>query len=294
MNKRIDIKNLVMTLRLAAISTMGWGQVDSIILIDENFNIPIFETAEYNAVPESGWNYELFGPNLQDGTPCLRISGSGYLVWPSLNVEGVDSLKILFNHKGNCCGNSAYRKLQLSVDSITWWDYELLPMSGNWILDEVSVNWLLEGIDTLFFRFYFYSNTPAYIDNVKIIGYLSEPIIEEPLICDTVYIEQPPIIIYETDVPQECMLDGNGDGVIGLNDLLNLLQWYGNLSPCTVYSQSPPQTKSGLIDIPYHDPTHNKKVLKILDTSGREVSPNTKGFLLYIYEDGTIEKRLVI
>lgn len=292
-NTKTKMKNLILTIGLAIVASVGSSQVDSIVFVDENFNIPIFETAEYNAVGNS-WNYELFGPNLQDGTPCLKVNGDGYLVWPSLDVSNVDSLKITINHRGNCCGNSATRKLQLSVDSITWWDYISLPMSVNWTESEINVSWLLEGIDNFYFRIYYHDNTPAYTDNVKVIGYTSEPIIEEPTSCDTVYVEVP-IIIYETDIPQECMLDGNGDGMIGIYDLLNLLQYFGQWSPCDVINMNPPPNdweKNLMEQIPTYDPNNKKTLLKIIDASGREVEQNTPGLIFYIYEDGTVEKRM--
>ena len=39
---------------------------------------------------------------------------------------------------------------------------------------------------------------------------------------------------------------------------------------------------------------HNKHLLKIVDILGKESSPNKKGLLFYIYDDGTVEKRIII
>ena len=38
----------------------------------------------------------------------------------------------------------------------------------------------------------------------------------------------------------------------------------------------------------------NKKLLKIVDVLGREVLPTSNTPLFYIYDDGTVEKRIII
>lgn len=40
--------------------------------------------------------------------------------------------------------------------------------------------------------------------------------------------------------------------------------------------------------------TINKELIKVIDVLGREVDKNTKGTLIYIYEDGTVEKRIIL
>jgi hypothetical protein len=306
------MKRLFLTLGLAAITAIGWGQVDSTILIDENFNIPILGQGNYNIITtnSNGCSATFELVNTYDNTPCLKLSecnsnwdGDHIITFPAI-TSIYDSIYISLDYRYEVAmTHSGYGipsfqlKLHMSPDSSNWYLVNSLPGNTEWGEFQHTISW--QNSSPVYFKITKVSdgdsyNGDAFIDNFQVVGYPSEPIIEEPLTCDTVYIEQPPIVIYETDIPQECLLDSDGDGAIGVSDLMNLLLYFGGTSPCDIWTpNSPPGVrKEELIDIPYYDVTHNKNILKVINTSGKEVPPNTKGLLLYIYEDGTVEKRM--
>jgi hypothetical protein len=50
-------------------------------------------------------------------------------------------------------------------------------------------------------------------------------------------------------------------------------------------------TISGIIDSPN---TTNKKLIKVCDVLGREVNVNFNTTLFFIYDDGTVEKKIIV
>lgn len=304
------MKQFILIIRLAIIASVGWGQ-NEVILIEENFNTPILGQGNYNIITtnSNGCSATFELENTYDNTPCLKLTecnsnwdGDHTIIFPSI-TSVYDSIQISFNYKyeqsmiSTSYGVPSFQlKLYMSPDSSNWYLLNSIAGGTTWLTFEHIISW--QNNNPVYFKITKSAdgdsyNCDAFIDNFVVTGYTSEPIIEEPTSCDTVYVEVP-IIIYETDIPQECMLDGNGDGVISIDDLLNLLQYFGNPSPCMIFNSNspPPTTKSTLSDIDYYKADPNKTVLKIINTNGQEVPPNTPGLLLYIYNDGTVEKRM--
>jgi len=70
-------------------------------------------------------------------------------------------------------------------------------------------------------------------------------------------------------------------------------QWQGNdEGVCLIKLNASGNIISSTKDIVLENP--NKKLLKIVDVLGREVLPSSNTPLFYIYENGAVEKRIVI
>lgn len=232
-------KTLV-TLVLVFIASFAFAQ-NEVILIDEDFNTPIIGAGdyEYNSTNCTA-SFEL--ENTSDNTPALKLpvcssSGSHRIIFNAVSTTPYDSIKVSFDYKCNTPSPASYGlKLESSADSIDWYQVGYTTALSQWSTYEYVMSW--QSDSPIYFRVSkSYNNasynTTGYLDNFQIIGYTSEPPVVDPVPCDTVFVEVP-IILYETDIPQECMLDGNGDGMIGLFDLLHLLTYYGGWSPCDV------------------------------------------------------------
>ena len=61
-----------------------------------------------------------------------------------------------------------------------------------------------------------------------------------------------------------------------------------NIDPQSYFSNN----CSGTTDIEVH--TINKELIKITDIFGREVNEKRNNLLFYLYEDGTVEKKIII
>ena len=334
------MKKFILTIGLAIIASVGLGQetlyyngCEGLPIftgeIDENDSLELEVYTDYNMSDWGYWSprWKITRYSYYTGYGSSNISGSHlYSSIGTFDISQLDSISIILNgvHNGWTYSSNSF-SIKAIIDSSFEFTFASIPVNLGW--GEYSNTLFLGDIDAFTIEIFIdlnlggYSSSSEYdcykgysdftIDDISIIGYMSESISEEPISCDTVYItlqdtlyltmydtvyiEQPPIVIYETDIPQECMLDGNGDGVIGMSDLLNLLQYFGNPSPCMIFNSNspPPIIKSTLNDIDYYKADPNKIVLRIINTTnGQEVPPNTPGLLLYIYNDGTVEKRM--
>ena len=225
------MKKLSLAIGLAMSSVIGWGQ--EIILFSEDFNYPsLVNTIDYgcgNLISPGNIGSGLYQP--YNNTYYFHTPNSGGCpIYLGMFGNEFVNYQISFAHRRGS-SSSIYWVAQYSVDSLEWYDVSsIIFTNSEWQLDSITFNFP-NFIEEFHLRLNNYG-AHIFIDEITLKGNPGEP--EEPLTCDTIYIEQPPIIIYETDIPQECLLDGNGDGMIGLNDLLNLLQWYGSYSECTI------------------------------------------------------------
>ena len=217
----------------------GWSQIDSIYLIDEDFNLPPQLDINYHSV---GMSMEFNENKLLNGSFVIKTNVSNArLDFYGVPIQNCDSLKMsIWSRTDVISSNSGIDHiLSMSLDSTTFYPLAGFgTVSSSW--EEYSYTWINPfdeyPVDTIWFKLAVdsYGSYWTYIEDFSALCYMSEPAIEEPVLCDTVYVEQPPIVIYETDIPQECLLDSDGDGAINVSDLMNLLLNFGNSAPCLI------------------------------------------------------------
>lgn len=297
------MKKFFTVLGLTLISMISYSQ-NQIVLLNETFNIPIFEASDFVITTQnpdycgsSQFEFELSQSQTYDNSPCLKINScyggpgpnpyyaTGYVNFGFVPTLNLDSIQITFNEKNNASG---YLFLQTSTNNSTWFEVAqyLGGPNNSWLSNSTTLSWIGD-MDSLAFRLVRVNNVVTRIDNFKITGFTSTP--PPPPSCDTVFIELPPIhdTIYVSLPPDTILIDN----FIYITDTIYIVDTVYVTDTVYIYTPIAPDDHLGL---DYFNSSPNKTLIKVIDTTGREVPKNTPGVVIYVYSDGTTEKKYQI
>jgi len=287
------MKKVFMVFGLAMVSFMGLSQ-NSVVLLNETFNTPIFSLSNFTVQSQQSgctpvqFEFELSQLQTYDNSPCLKIiscssssnsPSTGYIDFGFIPTLGLDSIQVTFNEKNNVSG---YLYLQVNPGDNVWYDVAQYVGGPNntWLDNLTTLSWV-GNTDSLAFRLARTNNVITRIDNFKITGFTSTP--PPPPSCDTVYVELPPILdtLYITLPPDTVFIDN----FIYITDTIYIID--------TVFIYNPVMPNDPLgVNNSYSN--SNKRIVKVVDPIGREIPQNTPGLVIYIYSDGTTEKKYQI
>lgn len=201
------MKNLILSMCMVALSTMGFGQVGAELIYLNDFNT--YPSNDYTLI---GWNsttctYTSCYDIIIDGSRCLtqKINNNFYessVTFNEMNFETYDSLFISIDYKHYNITGITSLKLQYLSDT-TWVTFSEVnnPSNSQEFVKKLQGNIIAN--DNMTFRILCtdsspFSSSAFCIDNFMIYGYKQN----------------------------YCSIDSDGNGLVQMQDLMNFLQYY--------------------------------------------------------------------